>query len=729
MRRASLTTAVVAILVLFAPASVVDAAPAILKAKIKLSKKGDVTATLSGEFTLRDWVPQDTVTITLGSRKRAVPLGAFSTNKKKSKYRYKGSSSDFLRKANFNLKSGKFQIVCRNLFQGDYQNPLKLVLDSGSPYEFELPIDTARRKSKYKGRLTGTFLVQEIGNGTLGSEVRSITAGPIRIDAPDGALLSSIDVEVKTAEIPEELPQSFSPAVGAFDVHLDAKIDNPLEEPLIIVLELGDSIRDEGTVPMVLHYDEDRGEYEPLTTVEVDREKGTIAVESRSFSILIPVLVQSLLLPDTNVVEGFDPDRNGWSVSNPGDPYFTSGGNCLGMSAYSVWFFGAHHGEQLFTKYTSDVAQITATRAHLAQSQFWARLQVLLQSISEFSLARDRLTATQLKATLVTWNKPVVMAMHGKTPNGDGAGHAVVVFGFNRNGFRFYDVNCPGDEQLLPFSMLSGFATYDSCSGSTIYDSFHYLSLPSLGRYKDFEGLYVDAENGFRSSAIHITSPADGAILTTRLTTVTGTVTEAHWDRVTLFVRGERFDDTIEDGAFEIVVPIVNGDNPITVLAGTSSGNTSMWAPESGTGHVDVTANISSSLLVTLTWKEDDVDVDLYVHEPDEEVCWYDDQNQDGVLDVDDTDGYGPENYSVSVAENGTYRIRVHYYSDDELEIGTNCKVSIMLNEGSGNEVRQTRYLYIPTSNDDNDEPGSTGEDWIDVAEVDPKSGTIIWLL
>ncbi|MGB4260488.1 MAG: hypothetical protein WBJ09_01095, partial [Candidatus Cloacimonas acidaminovorans] len=48
-------------------------------------------------------------------------------------------------------------------------------------------------------------------------------------------------------------------------------------------------------------------------------------------------------------------------------------------------------------------------------------------------------------------------------------------------------------------------------------------------------------------------------------------------------------------------------------------------------------------------------------------------------LDVDDTNGYGPENITTQNVIPGDYLVQVHYYSDHDYEnaIGTNCVVVI----------------------------------------------------
>jgi len=68
---------------------------------------------------------------------------------------------------------------------------------------------------------------------------------------------------------------------------------------------------------------------------------------------------------------------------------------------------------------------------------------------------------------------------------------------------------------------------------------------------------------------------------------------------------------------------------------------------------------------ITLTWTNG-ADLDLHVIDPSgEEIYWQDPYSASGgVLDVDDTDGYGPENiyWPKDEAPEGIYKVSVHHY-------------------------------------------------------------------
>ena len=72
---------------------------------------------------------------------------------------------------------------------------------------------------------------------------------------------------------------------------------------------------------------------------------------------------------------------------------------------------------------------------------------------------------------------------------------------------------------------------------------------------------------------------------------------------------------------------------------------------------------------VTLTWNNG-ADIDLYVTDPNGDELWYQNQSiaSGGQLDVDDTDGFGPENvfWPQSEAPDGTYEVSIHHYVYEE---------------------------------------------------------------
>lgn len=105
-------------------------------------------------------------------------------------------------------------------------------------------------------------------------------------------------------------------------------------------------------------------------------------------------------------------------------------------------------------------------------------------------------------------------------------------------------------------------------------------------------------------------------------------------------------------------------------------------APISLRGSVTEPTAASTSITLTLTWDTNRTDVDLHLVGPGGAPflyndCYYQtgtadfgtrgDVSDDCFLDRDDIDGYGPERINISTASSGTYRIYVHYFSDNRV--------------------------------------------------------------
>jgi hypothetical protein len=74
----------------------------------------------------------------------------------------------------------------------------------------------------------------------------------------------------------------------------------------------------------------------------------------------------------------------------------------------------------------------------------------------------------------------------------------------------------------------------------------------------------------------------------------------------------------------------------------------------------------AQELLVLTSWDSDDTDIDLHImSDAGDEVAYYSLEQDWGNLDIDDTDGYGPETFSSKPEASGNkYRVAINYYSD-----------------------------------------------------------------
>lgn len=152
-----------------------------------------------------------------------------------------------------------------------------------------------------------------------------------------------------------------------------------------------------------------------------------------------------------------------------------------------------------------------------------------------------------------------------------------------------------------------------------------------------------------------------------------------------------------DDGRFTRSVVLSSGANRIVVAVAGK----------------EVVQNITltrapSRLRATLTWNTPRSDIDLYVEDPQRREASYQAKSVGGMtLDVDNTQGFGPENIYVSEPMSGAYTVRVRNYRNGE---GTEATVYVFIDEKL-KEMRKVRFSspgekitigsYGPESRDD----------------------------
>ena len=98
-------------------------------------------------------------------------------------------------------------------------------------------------------------------------------------------------------------------------------------------------------------------------------------------------------------------------------------------------------------------------------------------------------------------------------------------------------------------------------------------------------------------------------------------------------------------------------------------------------------------LRVVLSWDSDMTDLDLHVVSPDGQHVFYGTRTaaNGGALDVDVTDGYGPEIYAIPSPPKGLWHVYVNYYgSGDQQDDLTVAQVALIMHEGTVDEKIQT---------------------------------------
>jgi hypothetical protein len=133
-----------------------------------------------------------------------------------------------------------------------------------------------------------------------------------------------------------------------------------------------------------------------------------------------------------------------------------------------------------------------------------------------------------------------------------------------------------------------------------------------------------------------------------------------------------------DDGRFLSSVVLSSGANRIVIAAAGK----------------EVVQNITltrapSRLRATLTWNTNGSDIDLHMEDPQRRVASYRAKSVGGMtLDVDNTQGFGPENIFVAQPMSGAYTVRVHNFKNGA---GAEATVYVFIDEKL-KEVRKVRF-------------------------------------
>lgn len=197
---------------------------------------------------------------------------------------------------------------------------------------------------------------------------------------------------------------------------------------------------------------------------------------------------------------------------------------------------------------------------------------------------------------------------------------------------------------------------------------------------------------------VEIEEPA-GGWSTNRIVQVKGTISDHAVDRATLVVNGyERWID-VHGGQFTATIVMSKGANSIEVLASNQAGT--------GRDSVSFVSDVPPvDMQVVLSWDTSGTDVDLHVVDPVGEECYYGHRltKAGGKLDVDDTDGFGPEVFTLASAPKGKYQVRVKYFSSHG-HPQTECNIQVVLFEGTKRE-RRLHFDKMLTKTGDIEEVG-----------------------
>jgi hypothetical protein len=168
----------------------------------------------------------------------------------------------------------------------------------------------------------------------------------------------------------------------------------------------------------------------------------------------------------------------------------------------------------------------------------------------------------------------------------------------------------------------------------------------------------------------------------------------------------------------QVAVPAAEGTFAEKIVLGPGANHVAVQIGERYTTRLVRGTFAPSKLLVTLLWDTNLTDLDLYVREPGGRTVWYQNKTAAGNLDVDRTQGFGPENYSLgaAAAAAGEYVVRVHYYADRGVGRSEwTCRV--IADEGTAAQQRRT-FLGILDRSLGHAGPSGAGADWDDVCTI-----------
>ena len=158
--------------------------------------------------------------------------------------------------------------------------------------------------------------------------------------------------------------------------------------------------------------------------------------------------------------------------------------------------------------------------------------------------------------------------------------------------------------------------------------------------------------------------------------------------------------------AIETMYKIISSDNmryfagiPLMTLKEINSVIFSMDNPDVSFMDPYFIKDLPLDLRIVLSWDTDDTDIDLHVIDPNNEETYYGHKQsyQGGLNSADNTSGFGPEDYSLKEAKNGTYRVEVNFYGNRQQKIsdGTHIYLDFYTDWGKKNQQKKSVMLKL----------------------------------
>lgn len=165
------------------------------------------------------------------------------------------------------------------------------------------------------------------------------------------------------------------------------------------------------------------------------------------------------------------------------------------------------------------------------------------------------------------------------------------------------------------------------------------------------------------------------------------------------------------NGDFYAIFSIASGENELYVRAN---------GPNGDTGSSDIITVygdfVAPEIEVVLWWNTPTSDIDLHAWNPAGEWCYFGNQTiSDGFLDIDDTEGYGPETFAVQTANVGVYEIQVNCF-DLDLDTYTDASIQVFF-DGVLMDTYGPQHFIV------DDGMGDDPEAWWEVCTITVENG------
>ncbi|MCX8531895.1 VIT domain-containing protein [Chryseobacterium luquanense] len=127
-----------------------------------------------------------------------------------------------------------------------------------------------------------------------------------------------------------------------------------------------------------------------------------------------------------------------------------------------------------------------------------------------------------------------------------------------------------------------------------------------------------------------------------------------------------------------------------------------------------IIADLPVNIRVVINWNKDDTDIDLWVTDPNKEVCMYSHSSTEigGRLSNDFTQGFGPEQFLLKKAIKGKYKIQTNFFGENQVGIAgpTAIMAEIYINYATGKQERKIVVFQNQKEDDGNDKDILIGE-------------------